>query len=166
MPAELATPKGGAASDGIVSAKGLDNPVGQVINGNVGGTTLNLLVGVRTATPFFGTGFNLCVDRYFGSFPKVGIVIPNPIAWLLPEIIDIGNGISATLDLPAAGVTAPAGARVTSTSDGFVIWLPSIQPTQLGEFGFRYGLQVAQLFGVDFGFGLLKSTCTIDFVRV
>ena len=93
-------------------------------------------------------------------------MIPNPIAWLLPEIIDIGNGIQATLDLPAAGVTAPAGARVTSTSDGFVIWLPSIQPTQLGEFGFRYGLQVAQLFGVDFGFGLLKSTCTIDFVRV
>ena len=166
LPAELATPKGGAASDGLVSAKGLDNPLGQVVNGNVGGTTLNLLVGARTATPFFGTGFNLCVDRYFGSFPKVGIVIPNPIAWLLPEIIDIGSGISATLDLPAAGVTAPAGARVTSTSDGFVIWLPSIQPTQLGEFGFRYGLQVAQLFGVDFGFGLLKSTCTIDFVRV
>ena len=149
-----------------MSAKGLDNPVGQVINGNVGGTTLNLLVGARTATPFFGTGFNLCVDRYFGSFPKVGIVVPNPVAWLLPEIIDIGNGISATLELPAAGINAPAGARVTSTSDGFVIWLPSIQPTQLGEFGFRYGLQVAQLFGVDFGFGLLKSTCTIDFVRV
>jgi hypothetical protein len=42
----------------------------------------------------------------------------------------------------------------------------TVQPTQLGEFGFRYGLQLAQLFGVDFGFGLLKSTCTIDFVRV
>ena len=156
----------GTASAGVVRASGLDNPTGQVVGGSIGGTTLNALVGVRVATPFFGTGFNLCVDRYFGSFPKVGIVIPNPIAWLLPELMELGDGLRATIDLPIGGKSAPAGAKVSANSDGFVIWLPSIQPTMLGEFGFRYGLQVAQLFGVDFGFGLLKSTCTIDFVRV
>ena len=58
-----------------------------------------------------------------------------------------------------------------SSTPIFFFFLPftqkhTVQPTQLGEFGFRYGLQLAQLFGVDFGFGLLKSTCTIDFVRV
>ena len=156
-----------AGDGGTVSAKGLDNPTGQVVGGSIGGTTLNALVGVRVATPFFGTGFNLCVDRwggggreararptptpppspldrYFGSFPKVGIVIPNPIAWLLPELIDAGADLKATIDLPLGGKTAPAGAKVSATSDGFVVWLPAIQPTQLGEFGFRYGLQVSR----------------------
>ena len=84
------------------------------------------------------------LDRYFGSFPKVGIVIPNPIAWLLPELIDAGADLKATIDLPLGGKTAPAGAKVSATSDGFVVWLPAIQPTQLGEFGFRYGLQVSR----------------------
>ena len=109
---------------GAVAAKGIDNTSGQVL-GTVGGTTLNLLLGGRVATPFFGTGFNLCVDRYFGSFPKVGVVIPNPVAWLLPEILDVAGTLKATVDLPLGGKTAPEGARVTPTSDGFVIWLPS-----------------------------------------
>jgi len=122
-------PAGGDASagntaSGAVAAKGIDNTSGQVL-GTVGGTTLNLLLGGRVATPFFGTGFNLCVDRYFGSFPKVGVVIPNPVAWMLPEILDVAGTLKATIDLPLGGKTAPEGARVTPTSDGFVIWLPS-----------------------------------------
>ena len=62
-----------------------------------------------------------------------------------------------------ASSTTPFLSRL---SHHFFSLLKTVQPTQLGEFGFRYGLQLAQLFGVDFGFGLLKSTCTIDFVRV
>jgi hypothetical protein len=63
----------------------------------------------------------------------------------------------------------PPAARALTTTPMIPFPFPhshTVQPTQLGEFGFRYGLQLAQLFGVDFGFGLLKSTCTIDFVRV
>ena len=57
----------------------------------------------------------------------------------------------------AAGDPAP---------DGFVIWMPTTQPLFISNFGFRYSLQVAQLFGVDFGFGILKIGCRVDFVRV
>lgn len=63
--------------------------------------------------------------RYFDSFPKVGIVVPNPVAWLLPEFIEIGNTISTTLELPKGGNGAPFGARISPTSDGFLVWLPA-----------------------------------------
>jgi len=68
----------------------------------------------------------------------------------------------------ASSLTPPAARALTTTTHHSLPFslIHTVQPTQLGEFGFRYGLQLAQLFGVDFGFGLLKSTCTIDFVRV
>eukprot|EP00884_Botryococcus_braunii_P007486 jgi/Botrbrau1/16739/Bobra.0271s0004.1 len=133
----------------------------------VGGTTLEYLMGIRISLPFFGSGFNLCIDRFVGSFPKVGIVIPNPVAWLIPEFSDLAHNLQTTLDVPVPGDGAPLGSRIAPTSDGFVIWLPSaVQPLTLPEFGFRYGLQVSQLFGMDFGFGWLRSSCAIDFVRV
>ena len=39
-------------------------------------------------------------DRYFGSFPVLGIVIPNAGAWLLPEFQDMGRTLQTTLQLP------------------------------------------------------------------
>ena len=135
------------------------------------GAVIQFLFGFRIATPFFGTGFNFCVDRYWGSFPKVGIVIPNAAAWLLPDLAKLfaeNGGIEATLELPGAngGAGLPAGARAEQSSDGFVVWLPSVQPLYISNLGFRFGLQIAQLFGIDFGFGLLKIGCRVDFVRV
>lgn len=61
-------------------------------------------------------------DRYFGSFPKVGIVIPNAAAWLLPEFQDLANALEHTLDLPTI---LPHGARIDPTADGFLLWLPT-----------------------------------------
>lgn len=68
----------------------------------------------------------MCIsDKYWGSFPKVGIVVPNPIAWLIPEFSDMANNLQTALDLPVPGNGAPLGSRLAPTSDGFVIWLPS-----------------------------------------
>jgi hypothetical protein len=66
-------------------------------------------------------------DRYFGSFPKVGIVVPSPAAWLLPELQDEAHALTTTLDLPAV---VGHGASVEPTSDGLLIWLPSSAPRQ------------------------------------
>lgn len=70
---------------------------------------------------------DLCVcmraDRYFGSFPKVGIVIPNPAQWLLPELQDIGRTLQTTLQLPP-DATIGHGFTLQPTSDGLLINLP------------------------------------------
>ena len=64
----------------------------------------------------------LHADRYVSSFPRVGIVIPNPAIWLLPAFQDFAAGLSTTLSLPNL---LPHGAYATPTSDGFLIYLPS-----------------------------------------
>ena len=66
----------------------------------------------------------LRADRYFSSFPKVGIVIPNPANWLLPEFQDLAAGLSTTLSLPD---NLLHGAFVTPTGDGFLINMPSCE---------------------------------------
>jgi hypothetical protein len=69
--------------------------------------------------------FLVCAaDKYFSSFPKVGIVIPNPAIWLLPEFQDLAATLSTTLSLPNL---LPHGAYVTPTSDGFLLNLPSCE---------------------------------------
>lgn len=69
-------------------------------------------------------------DRYFSSFPKVGIVIPNPAIWLLPEFQDLATSLSTTLSLPN-DASLLHGAYVEPTSDGFLIQLPSCEPLLL-----------------------------------
>ncbi|CAL5229043.1 g12292 [Coccomyxa viridis] len=140
----------------VTSTSGLDQD-------QITGDTISQIVGVRIATPFFGTGFNFCVDRYFSSFPKVGIVIPNPAMWLLPEFQDLATGLATTLSLPD---TLLHGAFVTPTGDGFLINMPSLQPSQLSNLGIRYGIQIGQAFGWDFGYGIIKDICFVDFVIV
>ena len=63
-------------------------------------------------------------DRYFGSFPKVGIVIPNPSTWLLPEFQDLASALERTLMLPPNGELSN-GVSLQPDSDGFLIFLPS-----------------------------------------
>jgi len=154
--------------DGTVRANALIGELGGLGADQSTGSVIQLLGGFRVATPWFGTGFNFCVDRYFGSFPKVGIVIPNAAAWLLPDLGALfgEDPLHATVALPGPGKGLPKGARADPTSDGFVIWMPTTQPLFISNLGFRYSLQVAQLFGVDFGFGILKIGCRVDFVRV
>ena len=60
-------------------------------------------------------------DRYFGSFPKVGVVVPSPAAWLLPEFQDLSSRLTSILDLPAF---AGEGLTAEPTGDGFLLWLP------------------------------------------
>ncbi|BDA49049.1 hypothetical protein COCOBI_13-1590 [Coccomyxa sp. Obi] len=140
----------------VVGANPLDREV-------ITGDFISQVVGVRIATPFFGTGFNFCIDRYVGSFPKIGIVIPNPIVWLLPEFQDLAATITTTLSLPNL---LPHGAFVTPTSDGFLLNLPTFQPSQIPDLGVRYGIQIGQAFGYDFGYGIIKDICFVDFVIV
>ncbi|CAL5223539.1 g6071 [Coccomyxa viridis] len=121
------------------------------------------IAGVRISTPIFGSGFNFCVDRYFGSFPKVGIVIPNAAVWLLPEFQEVANALEQTLDLPSI---LPHGARLDPTADGFLIQLPTFQPSTIPEFGIRYGIQIGQAFGYDFGLGIVRDLCFVSFVIV
>ncbi|KAK9836033.1 hypothetical protein WJX81_007709 [Elliptochloris bilobata] len=144
------------ASTDIISTKNLDNEI-------ITGDNIGQIVGVKIATPFFGTGFNFCIDRYFGSFPKVGIVIPNAAAWLLPDFQELGNALNMVVDMPTI---LPHGTRIDTTSDGFLLWLPSFQPSQVPNFGFRYGIQIGQAFGFDFGYGLIKDICFISFAIV
>eukprot|EP00884_Botryococcus_braunii_P013932 jgi/Botrbrau1/2253/Bobra.101_2s0077.1 len=154
-----------------VHSKSISSTIDSLLNNpgvktGFSGDLLALIAGVRVSIPWVGWGFNFCIDKFFGSWPKVGIVIPNPVAWLLPEFVEMGNDIQTVLRIPSPGSGAPLGARISPTSDGFLIWLPSIQPRQISEFGFRYGVQIAQLFGVDFGFGWSNVRCGVDFVRV
>ena len=156
------------ALDGRVKSNALIGELGGLGADQSTGSVIQAVGGFRVATPWFGTGFNFCVDRYFGSFPKVGIVIPNAAAWLLPDLASIfgEDPLKATVNLPGPGAGLPKGGRADATSDGFVLWMPTTQPLFISNFGFRYSLQVAQLFGVDFGFGILKIGCRVDFVRV
>ena len=64
-------------------------------------------------------------DRFFGSFPKVGIVIPNAAVWLLPDFYELGNALNMVIDVPTI---LPHGTRIDTTSDGFLLWLPSSAP--------------------------------------
>ncbi|KAK9916605.1 hypothetical protein WJX75_004794 [Coccomyxa subellipsoidea] len=71
---------------------------GEVITGDY----IGAVVGVRIATPFFGTGFNLCI----------------------------------------------------------------VQPSEVPDFGLRYGIQIGQAFGYDFGIGIIRDICFVSFVIV
>jgi len=143
-----------ATANGSVSSNALIGELGPLRDGESTGSIVQLIAGFRLSTPFFGTGFNFCVDRYWGSLPKVGIVVPNAAAWLVPDLQDLfGPELNATVALPAPGRGLPAGARAEPTSDGLVVWLPSVQPLYLSNLGFRYGIQIAQLAGIDFGVG-------------
>ena len=42
----------------------------------------------------------------------------------------------------------------------------AVQPSQLPEFGIRYGIQIGQAFGYDFGIGIVKEICFVTFVIV
>ena len=44
--------------------------------------------------------------------------------------------------------------------------LSAVQPSQLPDLGLRYGIQIGQAFGWDFGYGIIKDICFIDFVIV
>lgn len=63
----------------------------------------------------------------------MGIVIPNPGQWLLPELQDIGRTLQTTLQLPP-DATIGHGLTLQPTSDGFLIWLPSGAVLQLPDF--------------------------------
>ena len=43
---------------------------------------------------------------------------------------------------------------------------PAVQPSQLSNLGIRYGIQIGQAFGWDFGYGIIKDICFVDFVIV
>ena len=52
----------------------------------------------------------------------IGIVVPNPAVWLLPEFQDLAASLSTTLSLPES---LTHGASTQPTSDGFLINLPT-----------------------------------------
>jgi len=54
----------------------------------------------------------------------VGIIIPNPGQWLLPEFQDIGRTLQTTLQLPP-DATIGHGFTLQPTSDGLLISMPS-----------------------------------------
>ena len=42
----------------------------------------------------------------------------------------------------------------------------AVQPSEIPEFGIRYGIQIGQAFGYDFGFGIVKQICFVSFAIV
>ena len=66
----------------------------------------------------------MLADRYFGSFPKVGIVIPNIGQWLLPELQDLAKTLQTTLQLPP-DATIGHGFTLEPSSDGLLITFPT-----------------------------------------
>ena len=52
----------------------------------------------------------------------MGIVIPNIVAYLIPELVDVLKTVSTTV-VPLTEL--PHGFRLDPTSDGFLIWLPT-----------------------------------------
>ena len=47
-----------------------------------------------------------------------------------------------------------------------MVWGDAVQPSGLPEFGIRYGIQIGQVFGYDFGLGIVKDVCFVSFVIV
>ena len=90
-------------------------------------------------------------DRYISSLPRVGVVIPNPSIYLLPEFQDLAAGLSTTLSLPNL---LPHGAYATPTSDGFLIYLPSSKPCVLMQEEPLSGSEVLSDHSVSAGSGL------------
>ena len=46
------------------------------------------------------------------------------------------------------------------------IVLRAVQPNNIPDVGIRYGIQIGQAFGYDFGIGILRDICFITFVTV
>lgn len=42
----------------------------------------------------------------------------------------------------------------------------AVQPNNIPDGGVRYGIQIGQAFGYDFGLGILRDICFISFVTV
>lgn len=42
----------------------------------------------------------------------------------------------------------------------------AVQPSQVPDFGIRYGIQIGQAFGYDFGIGIIRDICFVSFVIV
>ena len=42
----------------------------------------------------------------------------------------------------------------------------AVQPSQVSDFGLRYGIQIGQAFGYDFGIGIIRDICFVSFVIV
>ena len=42
----------------------------------------------------------------------------------------------------------------------------AVQPSRIPNFAIRYGIQIGQAFGYEFGYGIIKDICFINFVLV
>ena len=42
----------------------------------------------------------------------------------------------------------------------------AVQPSEISNFGLDYGIQIGQVIGFDFGYGIIQDTCAITFVIV
>ena len=42
----------------------------------------------------------------------------------------------------------------------------AVQPSQLSNLAVRYGIQIGQVFGWDYGYGIIKDICFVDFAIV
>lgn len=42
----------------------------------------------------------------------------------------------------------------------------AVQPSLIPDFAFRYGIQIGQAFGLDFGIGWLRDICFVSFAIV
>jgi hypothetical protein len=42
----------------------------------------------------------------------------------------------------------------------------AVQPSQVPDVGIRYGIQIGQAFGYDFGIGIIRDVCFVSFVIV
>jgi hypothetical protein len=60
----------------VQSTHALDGP-------SVSGSEISVIVGVRIATPLFGTGFNFCIGAHCSCMPFLALItsLP-PSAWL------------------------------------------------------------------------------------
>lgn len=56
--------------------------------------------------------------------------------------------------------------RSESVSDNSHISGGAVQPSTIPEFGIRYGIQIGQAFGYDFGLGIVRDLCFVSFVIV
>lgn len=46
------------------------------------------------------------------------------------------------------------------------VYCAAVQPSQVPDFGLRYGIQIGQAFGYDFGIGIIRDICFVSFVIV
>ncbi len=68
--------------------------------------------------------------------------------------------------MPLEGPLHVSNNNVRLLISDIVVLRHAVQPSNVPDFAFRYGIQIGQAFGLDFGIGLIRDICFVSFAIV